>query len=472
MAKSTEEERRKKAYKLYKHNEKPTRKKMCLIVDALDDAGISRQDIDLLPWNLEKTKVIKEEMKALKEKKADKRDKGKEVTPTEEERRKKAYKLYKHSAKPTRKKMYLIVDALDGTGISLQDIDLLPWNLEKTKVIKEEMKALKEKKADKKDKRKEVTPTATPHRSKTEMKKDKEREEKEREREEKEDEEEEVMPAVTPYRSKTKSFGSGSDDGGQDFTRFDNENGKFDIGSRVYAVQDMQHRSHKTEEEHKRKREKRRREKEEANKKSELAREKSKAEADERDKKEKEKRAKEFAPKFVPKIKFSSGKLLRQERDASYDSGVEDFTKFESKSEEYAVAHGVYAEQKRTYSVNEELERKREELRRKQEERRRLREEEKEKSMPKAEDVTKARYDDSLELTFQWYTRMAMPSREEFKRQIEIQRVEITTEDVDLLEWNAAGTRVTNISAMNNKIRARMIKKEAKKAPASQRRRQ
>jgi hypothetical protein len=467
MAKSTDEERRKKAYKLYKHSAKPTRKKMCLIVDALDGAGVSRQDIDLLPWNLEKTKVIKEEMKALKEKKADKKDKRKEVTPTEEERRKKAYKLYKHNEKPTRKKMCLIVDALDDTGISRQDIDLLPWNLEKTKVIKEEMKALKEKKADKKDKRKEVTATATPNRSKTEMKKDKEREEKEIE-----DEEEEVMPTVTPYRSKTKGFGSGSDHGGQGFTPFDDENGKFDIGSQVYAVQDNQHRSHKVGEEHKRKREKRRREKEEADKKSELARQKSKAEADERDKKEKEKRAKEFEPKFKPKIRFSSGKLLRQERDASYDSGVEDFTKVESKSEEWKVAEGVYAEQKRTYSVNEELERKREELRRKQEGRRRLREEEKQKSMPKAEDVTKDRYVDSLELTFQWYTRMAMPSREEFKRQIEIQNVDITTEDVDLLEWNAAGTRVTNISAMNNKIRTRMISKEEKKAPASQRRRQ
>jgi hypothetical protein len=133
---------------------------------------------------------------------------------------------------------------------------------------------------------------------------------------------------------------------------------------------------------------------------------------------------------------------------------------------EYAVAQGVYA---RT-SVSEELERKREELRRKKEERRRLREEEKEKSTPKAEEATKS-YDDSMDLAFKWYTRMAMPSREEFKRQIEIQRVDITSEDVDLLEWNATGSRVTNISAMNNRIRTKLMK-QANKAPASQRRRQ
>jgi membrane protein involved in colicin uptake len=115
-----------------------------------------------------------------------------------------------------------------------------------------------------------------------------------------------------------------------------NENGEHDIGDRVYADQDEQHRTYECEEEHKRKREKRRRVKEEAKKKS-------KAEADERDKKEKDKKAKEFAsrePKFFAK---------RQERDASYDSGVEDFTKFESENVEFA--RDLYAEQKRTYSM-------------------------------------------------------------------------------------------------------------------------
>jgi hypothetical protein len=61
---------------------------------------------------------------------------------------------------------------------------------------------------------------------------------------------------------------------------------------------------------------------------------------------------------------------------------------------------------------------------------------------------------------------MAMPSREEFKRQIEIQRVEITLKMSDLLEWNATN-QVTNISAMNKMIRTRMPQ-EATKAPASQ----
>jgi hypothetical protein len=428
---------------------------------------------------------------------------------SEEQRRKKAYKWYKNNAKPTKNNMCLVVDALGDTGISRQDIDLLPWNPDNTKVNKEEMKALKEKKADKtegkadkKDKKKEVTLTATPSRPEIKVKKEREEEKKE------------ALPKATPYRSKTEkkrdkekaaekekkekkdkkkaaekaaersskeekqredsltsldhSSDAGSDadsyHGGKDFSRHDNEKREYEIGSRVYADQDEQHRTDKVEEEHKRKREKRRREKEESKKRSELAKQKSKAEFDERDKKEKEKKASEFAsrePKFFAK---------RQERDASDDSGVEDFT-VECKNVEFAP--DLYAEQKRTYSVNEELERKREELARKKDERRRLREEAKEKSMPKPEEVTKAHQDESLELAFKWYTRMAMPSRDEFKRQIEIQRVEISTEDVDLLEWNAAGTRVTNISAMNNVIRARMLKEATtSKAPASQRRRQ
>jgi hypothetical protein len=432
-----------------------------------------------------------------------------EVKPTEEQRLKKAYKWYKHNAKPTKNNMRLIVDALGDTGILREDIDLLPWNPDNTKVNKEELKAMKEKNADETDeadkgkdkKKKEVTPTATPYRSNTEIKKEKEKEE----------EKKDVFPTATPYRSKTEKkkdkekaaekekkdkkdkkkkdkkavecsskeekqdredsltsldisqSSNRSSDADLNFTRHDKEKGEYDIGSRVYADQDEQHRMYEVEEEHKRKKEKRRREKEERKKKSELAKQKSKAEADERDKKEKDKKATEFAsrePKFFAK---------RQEPVANYDSGVEDFTKFECKNVEFA--QDIYSEQKRAYSVNEELERKREELGRKKEERRRLREEAKEKSMPKAKEVPKARQDDSLELAFKWYTRMAMPGREEFKRQIEIQRINITAEDVDLLEWNATGTRVTNISAMNNKIRTRMLK-EATKAPASQRRRQ
>jgi hypothetical protein len=68
--------RRKKAYKWYKHFSKPTKAAMCSIVDSAKDTDITRQDIDLLPWNRDETKLIKEAMKSPKtEKKGMKDDK-------------------------------------------------------------------------------------------------------------------------------------------------------------------------------------------------------------------------------------------------------------------------------------------------------------------------------------------------------------------------------------------------------------
>ena len=62
--------RRKEAYSLYKHYVKPTRASMCSIVDShAKDIGITRQDVDLLPWNLEETEVVKAAMKSPKKKK-------------------------------------------------------------------------------------------------------------------------------------------------------------------------------------------------------------------------------------------------------------------------------------------------------------------------------------------------------------------------------------------------------------------
>jgi hypothetical protein len=72
--KPTEERRRKNAYKWYKHNAKPTKNNMCLIVDALGDTGISRQDID--PAEPRNAKANWEEMKAEEEKREIKKEKG------------------------------------------------------------------------------------------------------------------------------------------------------------------------------------------------------------------------------------------------------------------------------------------------------------------------------------------------------------------------------------------------------------
>jgi hypothetical protein len=135
--------------------------------------------------------------------------------------------------------------------------------------------------------------------------------------------------------------------------------------------------------------------------------------------------------------------------DAGSDSWCQDYTKYESENVASAIAIRTYAQQAeklRMMRVEEEHTCKREERRRK-------REEAKEKSMSEvavqdkrtAEDIEDAIFDDRVERAFLWYTRMAAPSRKEFKRQIATQAwIDITDEDVDLLTWNETGTRVVD----------------------------
>jgi hypothetical protein len=193
-SKNDQKLRRKKAYKLYKHLSKPTKAAFCSIVDShAKDTDITRQDIDLLPWNLEETKVIKEAMKCPKEtekkdmrkdeKKRDKKDKEriapKEIhglTPdrlltmkVEEEhkrrreerqrkremakksmpkvdtqhkigadhttckhkdvRRERAFVWWTRLGTPTRAEFKRKVTAVESINVTPRDIDLLPWNL-------------------------------------------------------------------------------------------------------------------------------------------------------------------------------------------------------------------------------------------------------------------------------------------------------------------------------------------------------
>jgi hypothetical protein len=79
--------RRRKAYKWYKHFSKPTKAAMCSIVDDTKDTDITRQDVDLLPWNLEETKVIKEAMKSSKNTKQ--KDKKTETKEKKKDKKKK-----------------------------------------------------------------------------------------------------------------------------------------------------------------------------------------------------------------------------------------------------------------------------------------------------------------------------------------------------------------------------------------------
>jgi hypothetical protein len=91
--------RQKEAYRLYKHYAKPTKASMCKIVDYhANDTDITRQDVDLLPWNLEETEVIKEVMKSLKKKhkmeKKERKDKSKDKKDKKDKERERDDSIY------------------------------------------------------------------------------------------------------------------------------------------------------------------------------------------------------------------------------------------------------------------------------------------------------------------------------------------------------------------------------------------
>jgi hypothetical protein len=115
----------------------------------------------------------------------------------QDRRRKKAYKWYKHYAKPTKASMYSIVDYYaNDTEITREDIDLLPWNTKETEVIRNVMKALKKRmKTEKKDKKKEKKD------------KKKEKEEKKKEKEGKKKEKKEKKHGGKENTASTKSNG-------------------------------------------------------------------------------------------------------------------------------------------------------------------------------------------------------------------------------------------------------------------------
>jgi hypothetical protein len=279
-------------------------------------------------------------------------------TEDEDCRRKEAYRLYKHYAKPTRASMCKIVDYhANDTDITRQDVDLLPWNLEETEVIKEVMKSLKKKqKEDRKDKK-----------GKKKCKKEKEKEKECGGSEDKaiakskgDNKRPALLKAQTGYSSRSLDISWSDITGSVDIssTFWDQD---LTLDHRVSAEQ-LQ--TSKVEEEHKRKREERQRKRDEATKKS----------------------------------------------------------MSDANDQERLTAEEIRREDTKNQ-------------------------------------IVKARREDRLERTFLWYTRMATPTRTEFKQQVAIQKVDITPEDVDLLAWNETGTRVKNIAAMNAMLmRTRILK--------------
>jgi sRNA-binding protein len=258
----------------------------------------------------------------------------------QDHRQKKAYKWYKYYSKPTKKSMCSIVDHYANDDITRQDIDLLPWNREETEVIRKVMKALKKRmKTEKRDKKKE--------------KEDKKQAKKEKKH------------------------------GGREDTASTKSNGD--------------------------------------NKRPTL-------------------------------LKGQMGDSSTSLDFSQNGSGGSLDTSSSTWDQDYIQDHRV-SRQLRTLQVELDHERKREERRRKREEAK--------KSMPEVDvhnqntasdtrsKIKEARRNDRLERAFLWYTRMGMPNHAEFKRQIASQKVDITSEDVDLLAWNENGTRVVNVTTMN-----------------------
>jgi hypothetical protein len=75
---------------------------------------------------------------------------------------------------------------------------------------------------------------------------------------------------------------------------------------------------------------------------------------------------------------------------------------------------------------------------------RRKRRKKKEKSLSKS-NTEQAR----AERAYGWYSKLGLPSRENFKKKIKlIASIDITADDVDLLPWNGSGTMV-NVAKLN-----------------------
>jgi hypothetical protein len=275
-------------------------------------------------------------------------------------RRKEAYKCYKHHAKPTKEIMCRIVDSTNDSDISRQDVDLLPWNLEETEVNKEVMKSLK--KTDKMDKKEEKDKKATGRSGRQDSVF-----------------EGDIAAKLNDYSACPT----------------------LEMGDRLTSLEISQNCSSLS-------------------------------------------------------IVDSSDSWGRY----NGDNGEWSSTRFYER-----------------IAAEEELARKKEERRRKREEAKKkikseLDAQETSTTADTRSNIKEARRDDRLERAFLWYTRMAMPNREEFKRKIATQKVDITSEDVDLLTWNKTGTRVANLAAMNALIRTKLLNQSATKVRVPPKRRQ
>jgi hypothetical protein len=124
---SSEENRRKRALRWYNSLAEPTLETMRKCVDETKGMDVSKDDLDLLNWNKNKTKVLPDG------------ESDAEALNDAEMRRREAMNWYKRLASPTRETMRRVHDQTSGMNIEKDDIDSLRWNHDKTKVIEDDI---------------------------------------------------------------------------------------------------------------------------------------------------------------------------------------------------------------------------------------------------------------------------------------------------------------------------------------------
>jgi hypothetical protein len=96
-------------------------------VNETKGMDVSKDDLDLLNWNKNKTKVLPDG------------ESDAEALNDAEMRRREAMSWYKRLASPTRETMRRVHDQTSGMNIEKDDIDSLRWNHDKTKVIEDDI---------------------------------------------------------------------------------------------------------------------------------------------------------------------------------------------------------------------------------------------------------------------------------------------------------------------------------------------
>jgi hypothetical protein len=361
-----------------------------------------------------------------------------DIVKDEDQRRKEVYKWYKHYAKPTKETMCRIAESTNDAEIVRLDVELLPWNLEETEVNKEAMKSLKKKKTEKKSEEKEERNKTEKKDKEKSEKKDKEKsEKKEKKKDEKKDKEK------SEKKDKEKS------------EKKDKERSK------------TENKEEKNKAEKKEKEKKDKKEKKMKDRREDIAREEDiAAESNDYIK----------CPTLPKEQKGNSSTTVDSSYNDSNRSLDLDISShswqlgYENKDEDF----DLIAKQLRTVKAQAESKKRGQEIRskiesstmtimeehkRKKEERRLKREAAKEKSILENAGQEKIKAEEvRRQFIFNWYSRMSMPNREDFKEKVAAQSsIGITPEDVDSLPWNSTG-KMVSIAKMNALTRATMQK--------------